>query len=145
MPTADAQGTRTAGTSTPAEFTVVCLCAEWCGVCREYRDGFRDIAGQFPLARFHWLDIEEHADDLGDIDVENFPTLLIRRRELIVFYGTILPTPSHLRRMLEVLLAQSDDESRHHAFASDERQSWQEDEDLRRLDGERLRQLGLPP
>ena len=115
------------------EFAVICLCADWCGVCREYRDGFSDLVRQFPGAGFYWLDIEEHADDLGDIDVENFPTLLIKRQELVLFYGTMLPTPSHLKRTLEAFLEQSDAESRNYAFSSVERHCWQADEDLRRL------------
>lgn len=115
------------------EFAVVCLCADWCGVCREYRDGFAEIARQFPAAEFHWLDIEEHAEDVGDLDVENFPTLLIKRRDLVLFYGTMLPAPSHLKRTLEVFLEQSSEESRVYAFSSVERHGWQKDEDLRQL------------
>ncbi|EXI80703.1 MAG: thioredoxin [Candidatus Accumulibacter appositus] len=124
-----------------AEFVIVCLCAEWCGVCREYRDGFTDVARQLPAAGFHWLDIEEHADDLGDLDVENFPTLLIKRRELVLFYGAMLPTPSHLKRTIEVFLEQSSDESREYAFSNVERQGWQEDADLRRLNAVSLGEL----
>lgn len=124
-----------------AEFVIVCLCAEWCGVCREYRDGFTDVARQLPAAGFHWLDIEEHADDLGDLDVENFPTLLIKRRDLVLFYGSMLPTPSHLKRMIEAFLEQSRDESQEYAFSNGERHGWQEDADLRRLDAVSLGEL----
>lgn len=116
-----------------AEFAVVCLCADWCGVCREYQAGFSAVARQFPAAGFHWLDIEEHAEELGEIDVENFPTLLIKRRNLILFYGTMLPTPSHLKRTLEAFLEQSSEESETYAFSSVERHGWQEDSDLRQL------------
>ncbi|MBL8367416.1 MAG: thiol reductase thioredoxin [Candidatus Accumulibacter sp.] len=117
-----------------AEFVIVCLCAEWCGVCREYREGFAALARQFPEAGFHWLDIEEHADNLGDIDVENFPTLLIKRRNLVLFYGIMLPTPSHLKRTLEAFLEQSSEESEEYAFSSVDRHGWQDDPDLRHLD-----------
>ncbi len=115
------------------EFRVVCLCADWCGVCREYAAAFRSVAGQFPAVAFHWLDIEGQADELGDLDVENFPTLLIGRREEVLFYGTMPPAPAHLKRTLEAFLQQTREESREYAFSSVERRCWQDDADLRRL------------
>lgn len=126
------------------EFLVVCLCAEWCGVCREYREGFQQVARQFPAACFHWLDIEEHADDLGDLDVDNFPTLVIKRRDCVLFYGTMLPTPGHLRRTLEAFLEQTTEESLAYAVSSVERRCWQEDEDLRRLQADELSRICSP-
>ena len=114
-------------------FSVYCLCAEWCGTCREYRPGFQALAAQFPGVRFHWLDIEERADDLGDLDIENFPTLLITRGELVLFFGTMLPHLGHLQRTLEVFLAQSREESRAYACSDSERRGWQENADLRFL------------
>ena len=27
-------------TDTPPEFLIACLCAAWCGTCRDYRAGF---------------------------------------------------------------------------------------------------------
>lgn len=124
-----------------AEFLVVCLCAEWCTTCREYRSGFNDLAGEFPEARFCWLDIEDRADDLGDLDIENFPTLFIQRRGVdartsrapVLFFGTMPPQLGHLRRMIETLCAQSPEESRDFALSSPERQGWQQDPDIPRL------------
>ena len=127
--------------SAAAEFLVVCLCAEWCGVCREYRSAFQEIAGQFSTARFHWLDIEAHADELGDLEVENFPTLLIKRREWVLFYASMPPSPSHLQRTLRAFLQQSADESRAYAHASAERRGWQENIDLRRLGPDELARI----
>ena len=46
-------------------FLVICLCAQWCGTCRDYRVGFDELAATFPDVRFSWLDIEEQADELG--------------------------------------------------------------------------------
>ena len=116
-------------------FAVHCLCAEWCGTCREYQPGFQALASQFPGVRFVWLDIEERADDMGDLDVENFPTLLIGRAGLVLFYGPMLPQHKHLRRMIEQLLPLSLDESREHAFSGEAHRAWQENADLRRLCG----------
>lgn len=114
-------------------FAVHCLCADWCGTCREYRPGFQALANQFPGVRFVWLDIEERADDMGDLDVENFPTLLISRGEVVLFFGTMLPHLSHLQRTLEVFLAHSPEESVAYTRSDGERRAWQANEDLRFL------------
>jgi thiol-disulfide isomerase/thioredoxin len=121
------------GESSNPEFRVLCLCAEWCGTCRTYRPGFEELAAVFPQAQFHWVDIEDQADDMGDLDVENFPTLLILRRELVLFFGTMLPHLGHLRRLIETLQQQTPAESREYAHADAERRTWQESEDLRHL------------
>lgn len=115
-----------------AEFEVVCLCAEWCRVCREYRSGFREIARAFPQACFSWLDVEEHADELGDLEVENFPTLLIKRKQRVLFFGTLLPSPAILKRTIEAFLQQSNTESEEYALSSADRRAWQNDADLAR-------------
>jgi len=119
--------------SLATEFLVICLCAAWCGTCREYQPGFEALAAQFPDARFLWLDIEDHAEQLGDLDIENFPTLLIKRRAWVLFYGVMLPHLSHLRRTLETFQEQSVEQSRGYALSNPERCAWQEDEDLQRL------------
>ena len=116
------------------EFLVICLCAEWCGTCRDYRAGFEDLASRFPEVRFLWLDIEEQADDLGDLDIENFPTLFIQRQELILFFGTMLPHLSHLQRLIETLQEQTLEQSRDYASSSPERRDWQSNPDLLQLD-----------
>ena len=113
---------------------MICLCAEWCGACREYRPGFERLAAEFPQARFHWLDIEEHADEMGDLDIENFPTLFIQRRESVLFFGTMLPHLSHLRRTIETFHEQTPEQSRVYAHSSPERRGWQENQDLLRLE-----------
>ena len=124
------------GVQSPAseEFLVICLCAEWCGACREYRPGFERLAAEFPQARFHWMDIEEHADEMGDLDIENFPTLFIQRREAVLFFGTMLPHLSHLRRTIETFHEQTPEQSRVYAHSSPERRGWQENQDLLRLE-----------
>ena len=112
------------------EFLVICLCAEWCGTCRDYQPGFNELAAQFPNARFHWLDIEENADAIGELDIENFPTLFIQRREAVLFFGTLLPHLSHLRRMLETFMEQTLEQNRAYALSNPERAGWQKNQDI---------------
>lgn len=87
--------------------TVVCLCAQWCGVCRDYQPLMQAALAGFEPAQVHavWLDIEDHNELLGDLDVEDFPTLLIARNGKPLFYGTVLPHAATLTRLVERALA----------------------------------------
>lgn len=80
---------------------VACLCAAWCGTCREYLPAYTDLAARWPAIHFHWVDIEEHADVLDELDVENFPTLLIGVHGEPVFFGVMLPHVQTLERLLQ--------------------------------------------
>ena len=84
---------------------VVCLCAEWCGACREYRPLFEEVARGHPTLRFAWVDIEDHSDIADDFDVETFPTLLVAGTQGTHFLGPLLPHPETLSRMLGALPA----------------------------------------
>ena len=113
------------------EFLVACLCAAWCGTCRDYQAGFQALAARFPNARFVWLDVEDDADILDDYDVENFPTLLIQRHDSVLFFGPMLPHHEILQRTVESFHAQSPDESRRYAGSDPERRNWQTERNLR--------------
>ena len=87
---------------------MVCLCADWCGACKAYRDVFSELAGALaqthPDCRFVWVDVEDQADLVGDLDIETFPTLLIGNRSGLNFFGAVTPQPDVLRRLLHSLL-----------------------------------------
>lgn len=80
---------------------VVLLCAEWCGVCRELAPAFADLARTHPEARFDWLDVEDDAELLDELDVDNFPTVLLGVNAEPVFFGTILPHIQTLARLVQ--------------------------------------------
>lgn len=82
---------------------VICLCADWCGLCRDYRGVFAQMAARYPGSRFAWLDIEDQADLVGDIDVETFPTLLIADAQGTRFFGPLTPHAETLSRLLDSL------------------------------------------
>ena len=88
-------------------FRVTCICALWCDTCVEYRPGFDALAAEFPQAEFVWLDTEDDADEVGEREIDNFPTIEIRGREDVLFYGVMLPKHEHLRRLLKEKLSQS--------------------------------------
>ena len=80
---------------------VACLCADWCGACREYKPVFDSIARKFPHARFVWVDVEDEADLIDPIEVEDFPTILIADRGKPLFFGTVLPHMETLERLIQ--------------------------------------------
>ena len=80
---------------------VICLCADWCGLCRDYQDLFAQAAVRYPGSRFVWLDIEDQSDLVGDLEVETFPTLLIADAGGTQFFGPLTPQAETLSRVLD--------------------------------------------
>jgi thiol-disulfide isomerase/thioredoxin len=117
------------------KWVVACLCAGWCDVCKQYRAGFDALALQYPEHQFVWIDIEDQSDLIGDLDVENFPTILMQRGDTVAFYGTMMPEPRQVARLLEAQLERSDEELSLEADSNSQRQQWQTECNLRlRLD-----------
>lgn len=87
----------------PTDWTVVCLCAEWCDTCREYRRVFAARAQRAGDARHLWVDIEDEADRLGELDIETFPTLLLLHGDAVRFFGPVLPQTDVIDGMLRSL------------------------------------------
>ncbi len=92
-----------AGAAQPV-WTVICLCAQWCGACREWQPAFEQWARSHPQLRFRWVDIEDEADALGDPDIETFPTLLIAHGATPRFYGPVQPQAAQADRLLASLM-----------------------------------------
>jgi len=70
---------------------------------------------------------------VGDLDVENFPTLLIQRHDVVTFFGTMLPDAGLADRLVQAQAAHSDEELVRLAQSSEERRAWQEQCNLRAL------------
>ena len=115
------------------QWIVACLCANWCGTCTAYRAAFERLAGRHPHQHFVWIDIEDQADVVGELDVDNFPTLLIQRGDTVAFFGTVLPDAALAERLLAAQLASSDEELARLAASSMERRDWQRLANLRTL------------
>jgi thiol-disulfide isomerase/thioredoxin len=80
---------------------VACLCAQWCGTCRDYRATFDQLSREFTHLRFVWIDIEDQSDLVDPVDVDDFPTLLIASLHAIRFFGPLAPQANTLRRLLQ--------------------------------------------
>jgi thioredoxin 1 len=110
---------------------IACLCAAWCDVCTSFRPNFEQLAAQHPDKRFVWVDIEDQADIVGDIDVDNFPTLLIQHADTVAFFGTVLPDASQVNRLLRAQTGKSFAELLQDAQSTPEHRQWQLDCNLR--------------
>jgi thioredoxin-like negative regulator of GroEL len=112
---------------------VACLCAAWCGTCSSYRAAFDGLAARHPDKTFVWIDVEDQADVVGDLDVENFPTLLVQRGDAVAFFGTMLPDPKVADRLIQAQAELSSAELTRQAASTPERQAWQRECNLRTL------------
>lgn len=88
---------------------VACLCAAWCRLCDDYAPLFQQVAAEWRdsgvALQWHWIDIEDEADLLGDMDVETFPTLVIADPQHVRFAGPLMPQPETLRRVARATIA----------------------------------------
>lgn len=79
--------------------SLTCLCAAWCRTCDAYAPVLAEVAAEAGVP-VRWVDIEDEADLLGDLDVETFPTLLLQDGDAVRFFGPVTPQPDTLRRLL---------------------------------------------
>ncbi|SHE96224.1 Thioredoxin [Lampropedia hyalina DSM 16112] len=92
----------------PHGLWVIVLCAQWCGVCRDYEPMFWQLSAQFPGVHFAWLDVEDDAVSaaLGDQEVETFPTVAAGfagspEPDSVLFQGAVMPQIGILKRMIQ--------------------------------------------
>ena len=89
---------------------VACLCAQWSRTCDAYRDTLAAVRDAIRLGhphratRFVWVDIEDESELVGDLDIEDFPTLLLARGDQVLFFGPILPHAQTLDRLVRSAL-----------------------------------------
>jgi len=100
----------TAATPPPAPLHLACLCAAWCRTCDAYRATLDGVVAELvDLGTLHparWIDIEDEAGLVGDVDIETFPTLLVYDDAgRVRFAGPVTPQPETLRRLLLSLSA----------------------------------------
>jgi hypothetical protein len=61
---------------------------------------FDELALRHPDKLFTWVDIEDQAHLIDELDIENFPTILIQHHETCLFIGTMLPDTHLLHRLI---------------------------------------------
>jgi thioredoxin 1 len=86
------------------QLLVVCLCAAWCYVCEDFRATLAGLAQAHADVGFVWVDIEDDSELVGDVDIEDFPTLAVFRGDTPVFFGVTRSTAPAISRTLASLL-----------------------------------------
>lgn len=94
--------------TSPEPWQVICLCAAWCGVCRDWQPQFQALASQHPGVRFAWIDVEDEDEAMGDVEIDTFPTVLVAHGVHAMFLGPIPPFPKQLSQLLVRLQAQAE-------------------------------------
>ncbi len=89
-----------------SRWLVACLCAAWCDTCNAYREQFDELAKKHPDKCFAWIDIEDEAHLVDEVEIENFPTLLIQLDHNVEFLGTMLPDTTQLHRLLNSIASE---------------------------------------
>ena len=106
-------------TTTPEPVHIACLCAAWCRLCDGYAAVFKPVLAalqlQHPQMVMHWVDIEDEAALVGDLDVETFPTVVVATATAVPFAGTLTPHADTLQRVLRAALAQGAADTRRQA------------------------------
>ena len=87
--------------SATAPLLVACLCAQWCGTCRDYLPLFTQLQAEFPRVRFIWVDVEDESELVDPVEVDNFPTLLMARGGSPLFFGPVMPHLETLKRLIQ--------------------------------------------
>ena len=94
-------------------FEIACLCAAWCRLCDDYvpvlRQGMAELQATGVPLRWHWIDIEDEAELLGELDIETFPTLVVADASAVRFAGPLTPQPETLRRLLRATVLEAAD------------------------------------
>jgi thioredoxin-like negative regulator of GroEL len=88
---------------------LLCLCAAWCQLCTAYAPVFdaavARLHADWPDMAVRWIDIENEAELVGDLDVETFPTLVLMRGAQVLFHGPLTPQADVLERVVRRALA----------------------------------------
>ncbi len=83
-----------------ASRVAVVLCAGWCRTCDAYRPVVDVLRAAHPEVTWHWVDIEDDAALVDDIDIQTFPTLVLADGGRPWFAGPVLPRADVALRLL---------------------------------------------
>ncbi|MDR0251280.1 MAG: thioredoxin family protein [Burkholderiales bacterium] len=83
----------------------VCLCAEWCAVCRDFKPEYHALAQQHPETLFAYLDIEDDEALTGALELDNFPALAVFRDDTLIHFSVTKAKRDNIARLLRKLIA----------------------------------------
>jgi thioredoxin 1 len=70
------------------------------------------VGRNFPGAKFIWIDIEDEADLMDPVEVDNFPTLLVLVDQQVRFFGSVTPQTETLQRLVQAQLESTSTQTR---------------------------------
>jgi hypothetical protein len=76
-------------------------------VCGDYRARFTQAQAKFAQIEFRWVDIEDEADLLHPLDVDDFPTLLLAVGDEPRFFGPLTPQLEMLERLVRAQIVEA--------------------------------------
>ncbi|MDR0770364.1 MAG: thioredoxin family protein [Burkholderiales bacterium] len=82
----------------------VCLCAEWCTVCRDFKKAYHALAQQHPETLFAYLDIEDDEAFIGALELDDFPTLAVFRGDALIHFGVVKAKGDNIVQLLRRLV-----------------------------------------
>ncbi|MCL2308753.1 MAG: thioredoxin family protein [Proteobacteria bacterium] len=88
---------------TTSTLLVVCLCAEWCAVCRDFKPEYHALAQQHPEILFVYLDIEDDEAFIGALELDDFPALAVFRSDALIHFGVVKAKRDNIVRLLRKL------------------------------------------
>jgi thioredoxin-like negative regulator of GroEL len=78
------------------EASVLIVCADWCGVCRN----FKTIVKDFHDCRVAWVDLDDFEELPGSPEIETFPTVIVVKDTAVLFIGAIKPNKESLEGLI---------------------------------------------
>ncbi len=87
------------------KLTVAFLCADWCHVCTGFAPVFARLREGRPGDRLEWVDIEDEAEALGALEVEDFPTVAVFAGGELLHLGAVRAEEAAVIRLLSALEA----------------------------------------
>jgi thiol-disulfide isomerase/thioredoxin len=92
---------------TMPDLYVTCFCAAWCRTCDAYDAVMQELRAHYgDKVALRWMDIEEQSDLLDEMDIENFPTLLVADAQHTYFFGPVLPYVAAAKQLIDRGLTQ---------------------------------------
>ncbi|MFZ6674201.1 thioredoxin domain-containing protein [Undibacterium sp. Xuan67W] len=89
-----------------AQLFILIGAEQWCAKCRDLRPQFDSLAAQAKLDEvWLWLDLEDHAEFIGDYLPENLPMLIAYQGENIVLCQVVEDAEQSLNEYLEPIRA----------------------------------------
>ena len=74
----------------------VIVCADWCGVCRNFKTIVKDFHG----CRVTWIDLDDFEELPGSPEIETFPTVIVVKDAAVLFIGAIKPNKESLEGII---------------------------------------------